>query len=415
MPRLAWVCLFILFMGIDVRLKDIGLGGSSVNLILIFSLAALTMLFADTVVYSRQPALMVAAAWNFNPFVVVYFSWALIASLIGSVQSALSIFILTNLLPGLVFFGFFSFGVRKQEQLPLLLFVFLVAALPNVVLGFSQYFFGGPFPVKLNLAASVKMDVDGTFLKVLVSGLFNHPNGLSIFLLPVFLASFGMAFSKIHRLFRVNVFAFLLCIVTAGLLYVAHAKGVWAWAVLGSIIILLPRKLLAYRGAWIIHSLVVVAGIVGLILASIYMGGAFSTMITRIQLWESVLHVLGNSWFVSLVGSGQILVWDESARLADTQYSNAHNVFLNQAVYFGIPALVAYAGIFIWSIRNSHLALTISDSPLIHRVAKICLGVLMAMAGEYFFEPAAESSGLIVELFFFAGMAAMAAHLGRVK
>ncbi len=415
MPRMLLVGLMVLAAGVDVRTRDLGIGGPASNPLEVLVLVAFVLLLADTVIYSRQPARMLEAAWGANPFVCLYFGWAFLAAVIGVLQLPVSIFVFRNLFPAFLLFAYLSFGVRKPADLRWLLLIFLLAALPNIFLGLSQYLFGGPFPVKLNLATAVKMDVDGTFVKTAVSGLFNHPNGLSIFLLPVFLVAFGLVFSRSTKSIWLSLLALGILIAAAILLYLARGKGAWAWGLLGMGVMLAPRWLLSFRRAWIAQIAVVIIGIIGLTWGSLLMGGAFKTMQTRINLWESALYALRDNAFVALFGSGQEAVWNVSGRIADVQYANAHNVFLNQAIYFGIPAMIFYCGIFVWGIRSAQMAFAAAEDPKIRQVARISLGVLMAVAGQYFFEPSAEASGLAAVFLLFVGLAAAAARLGVSK
>ena len=412
MPRIFFVGLMIFAAGIDVRTRDIGVGGPASNPLEVMFLLALLLLLVDTVIYTRQPSLILKATWNANPFVCLYFGWALGAAVIGLSES---IFVFRNLFPAFVLFAYLSFSIRKPADLGWLLFVFLLAALPNLLLGLSQYLFGRPFPVRMNVASAVKMDMDGTFVKTLITGFFNHPNGISIFLVPVFLVAFGVVFSRLTKSIWRLLFSFGIMLVAAILLYVARSKGAWGWCLVGIGVLLAPSWLLSIRRAWIAHISVVIIGIIGMTLGSLMLGGAFRTMQTRIDLWRTVLHVLNDSTFVALFGNGQEAVWYLSMRLSNLQYANAHNVFLNQAVYFGIPAMLFYIGIFVWGIRNAQIAFSKADDPNIRLVARISLAVLMAVAGQYFFEPASESSGLASEFLLFVGLAAGASRLAVSK
>jgi O-antigen ligase len=412
MPRIFFVGLMVLAAGIDVRTRDLGIGGPASNPLEVMFLLALLLLLLDTVIYKHQPSLMLKATWNANPFVCLYFGWAFLAAVIGLSES---LFVFRNLFPAFVLFAYLSFGVRKPADLGWLLFIFLLAALPNLLLGLSQYLFGRPFPVRMNEASAVKMDMDGTFVKTLITGLFNHPNAISIFLVPVFLVAFGIVFSRVKKSIWRLLLSLGIMLVAAILLYVTRSKGAWAWSILGIGVILAPSWLLSFRRAWIVQILVLIMGIIGMTLGSLLLGGAFRTMQTRIDLWGTVLHVLKDSAFAALFGNGQEAVWYLSMRLANLTYANAHNVFLNQAVYFGIPAMIFYTGIFVWGIRNAQVAFSTTADQNIRLVARISLAVLMAIAGQYFFEPASESSGLASEFLLFVGLAAGSARLAASK
>ncbi|MES3020110.1 MAG: hypothetical protein V4857_00855 [Pseudomonadota bacterium] len=415
-PRLFFVALLVLAAGIDVRTRDIGIGGPASNPLEALLLVAFALLLADAVVFSHQPARMLESAWRSNRFAVLYFGWAGLAGFVGIYQlTSLSFFVFRNLFPAFVAYVFLTFSVRKAQDLRLLLTVFLVAAGPNLLLGLSQYFFDGPFPVQMNAASAIKMDIDGTLVRSAVAGLFNHPNGLAIFLVPVLLTAFGLAVSRAPSSIWLRLFAGAVLATTMLLLYLSKAKGAWAWSLFGLMVLLAPRGLLAFRHAWTLHLLAVGAGIAALTTASLLIGGAFNTMLTRIELWHAAMLAVGNDLFSLLFGSSQEGVWRLSTRMSSLQYTNAHNVFLNQAVYFGLPALVFYVGTFVYAVRAAQQAFAAAADPRVAQGARIALAVLLSMAGQYFFEPAAEASGYALEWLLFVGLAAATLRMSKTQ
>ncbi len=412
-PRIWLVALFVLAAGVDVRTSDLGIGGPASNPLEVLVFAGLALLLADTVLYQRQPFEILRAGWSSNPFLVGYAIWAAVAGVIGLTKLGLSFFVLRNLFPAFMFFFFMSFSQRQVRDMRFLLIVFLVASLPNIGLGASQYVFHGPFPIKLNAASAVKMDVDGSFVTAAVSGLFNHPNGLSILLLPVFLTATGLAFLRGTRSWPIRTFAAVVTIGAATLLFLTRAKGAWVWGVVGLSILFAPSILLRFRRAWVLHVGTLVLGIAVVTTISLQFVSTTKTMATRIRLWESTWYAIQNSGFSALFGSAQFDVWSASAKLSDLQYANAHNVFLNQVVYFGIPAAALYMGAFVWAVRRAQQAFSAAEDDQMRQVARICLAVQLAVAGQYFFEPAAEASGHALQCFFFMGMAAAAARMAK--
>ncbi|MDP3668077.1 MAG: hypothetical protein Q8R69_00075 [Telluria sp.] len=413
-PRLWFVGLMILAAGVDVRTRDIGIGGPASNPLEVLMLIAFALLVADAVIFTRQPARILESAWQTNRFVALYFGWAFLAGFVGIYQLApLSFFTFRNLAPAFVAYAFLTFSVRKPGDLRFILLVFLVAAGPNLLLGLSQYLFEGPFPVRMNAATAVKMDIDGTLVRSAVAGLYNHPNGLSIFLVPVLLTAFGLVFSRATKNGLTSFFAFGVLLVTAVLLYLTKAKGAWAWSLFGMLVLMAPRRLLAFRRAWIVHIALVCAGIASLTAGSLIMGGAFNTMLTRIELWQSAMLAITGDLFSFVFGSSQEAVWRLSLRLSSLQYTNAHNVFLNQAVYFGVPALIFYVGTFVWALRSAQLAFARASDPQVAQAARISMAVLMAIAGQYFFEPAAESSGYALEWLLFIGLSGATLRMSK--
>jgi hypothetical protein len=405
-PARLWLVFCCIFAaGMDVRFSHVAGKGPSSNLLELLMVVMFLFLLADTIINRYHISEMAAAAWRTNRYIVCYSIWIFFAAWIGVAYYPLSLFVLRNIFPAVVFFCFISYAIRKTDDLSSLMLAFVISAIPNVFLGLCQLVFGKPYIIPLNLASSVKMDVDGSIVKVAVSGLFNHPNALSVYLLPAFLTGLGLAFSKARMAIWLRFGLFLFVGASATLLYATKAKGSWLWVAFGVFVLLWPRSILKSRYGAALLGTSVVGVIAGAVVISIIKGGALSTMMTRILLWKSAMFAMVSEPFIAVFGSGQAAVWYASAKLADLQYDNAHNVFLNQAVYFGIPAAVLYVGCFAYAVREAHRSYSSSEDVTVRTCAHICIAVLCAMAGQYFFEPAAESSGLAVEAFLFMAMA----------
>lgn len=404
--RLGLVFCCILAAGLDVRFKEISGGrGPASNLLELLMVVIFLFALADSAVNRYHVSSVLGAAWRSNRFVVLYAVWAMFASLVGVAYYPLSLFVFRNLLPAFLFFAMATYAFRRNSDFFWALVVFVIAAAPNMVLGMSQLILGKPYPIPLNLASSVKMDVDGTFVKIAVSGLFNHPNALSVYLLPVFLVALGLLFSRIRMSFWIRLGLFLGACAAAGLLFATKAKGSWLWVAFGMFVLLWPRAVIKSRYGASLMGLAVVGLITAAVVGSLVHGGSLSTMLTRVLLWKSAMVTMLSEPFVAVFGSGQEAVWFASARISDLQYANAHNVFLNQAVYFGIPAAILYVACFAYAVHAAHQSYRNSDDVTVRTVAHVCMAVLCAMAGQYFFEPAAESSGLAVEAFLFMALA----------
>jgi hypothetical protein len=405
-PARLWLVFLCIFAaGLDVRFSHVAGRGPSSNLLELLMVVMFLFLLADTIVNKYHISEMASAAWNSNKYIVCYSIWIFFAAWIGVAYYPLSLFVLRNIFPAVVFFCFVSHAIRKPGDLSLVMAVFVISAIPNVFLGLCQLVFGKPYIIPLNLASSVKMDVDGSIVKIAVSGLFNHPNALSVYLLPAFLTALGLAFSRMKIAIALRFCLFMFVGATAALLYATKAKGSWLWVAFGVFVLLWPRFIVKSRYGAALMGASVVAIISTAVTVSLIQGGALSTMLTRVLLWKSAMFAMVSEPFIAIFGSGQAAVWYASAKIADLQYDNAHNVFLNQAVYFGIPAALLYVACFAYAVREAHRSFRNSDDVTVRTAAHICMAVLCAMAGQYFFEPAAESSGLAVEAFLFMALA----------
>ena len=119
----------------------------------------------------------------------------------------------------------------------------------------------------------------------------------------------------------------------------------------------------------------------GLVLFALDRDGALSTMRTRYLLWQSAWRVLSSDPFAALFGSAQEGVWYASATLSDLQYPNAHNVFLNQAVYFGWPGAALYLAAFVHALWRACAALRRAADPVAFDVARA--GAVLVVDGGY--------------------------------
>lgn len=414
--RLGLAMLGLLAAGIDVRTRDLGLGGPASNPLEVLLLVVFLVLLADTVMLPRQPWAWARAAWSGNRWLVMYFLWAMFAAFVGLMKLAHSFFVFRNLLPAFFVFVLLMHSMRSVRDVRIVLLVFLVAAVPNLALGLIQKVAGGPFPIKLNMATTTKMDIDGSLVSSAVSGLFNHPNGLSIFLLPVILVAFGLLLAPGRQGAWRRCFALAVFLSAVVLIYFTRAKGAWAWALYGILMLSLPRVLLAWRGVWLLQLIILTTLITAITLVSLHLGGSFRTMDTRVLLWKTTFFAAQADPFIAIFGSGQFAVWLASAKLADIQYANGHNVFLNQIVHFGIPAAILYMLSFIHGIRVASETYRESNNPEIRWYSKVAFTTLLAIAGQYFFEPVAEASGIATCLFLFMALAAVCHRLsGGVK
>lgn len=399
--RPGLVIMAILAAGLDFRLKDMGLKGPNSNALELTVLISSLVLLADTTINPRQPSQLLGTAWRANRWLLLYFAWAFVAALIGLLNLGPSLFIWRNILPALVLFVLASAALDSHKRILGAMFWFILASLPNTLLAISQRLFNKPFPVKLNVASALKMDVDGRLISAAVSGLFNHPNALSVFLIPAVLLAFGLTVKRtgLHPAARFVSAAILLLGLAA--LGFTHAKGAWAWTAFGVGLMLLPARWLKFKHAWLALATLTVAAVVALTGISLYIGGSLQTMLTRVLLWKSAAHALWADPFAFIFGSAQDAVWYASARLADLQYANAHNTYLNQMVNFGLPALVLYLAGLVAAIRAGGQALRSATSPELANLSQMVLVTMLAIAGENFFEPASDASSPVTTVCLF--------------
>ncbi len=129
--RLGLAMLGLLAAGIDVRTRDLGLGGPASNPLEVLLLVVFLVLLADTVMLPRQPWAWARAAWSGNRWLVMYFLWAMFAAFVGLMKLAHSFFVFRNLLPAFFVFVLLMHSMRSVRDVRIVLLVFLVAAVPE--------------------------------------------------------------------------------------------------------------------------------------------------------------------------------------------------------------------------------------------------------------------------------------------
>jgi hypothetical protein len=316
-----------------------------------------------------------------------YIGYAGLAAGIGLSRSADSLQAFHDLAAAYALFALIVLTVDTRGRLLGLLATCLAAAIPSVLLGVLQIATGGfyLFPRSTNIDA--KMDLAGEAARNAPVGVFSHPNGLALYLLPiaVFLAvAAWRGFGARRRL------SLVLCGVLAVLLVVlkvTYAKGVYAWLAVALGFLALPRPFDRWR-AWL-AVIVPVAGITTLVWITVdaFLRGdlQYGTVISRIELWLSAIDILQDDRFVTVVGSGgpQLL----ARGLVTFEYPNPHNAWLSQALTYGAPALVLYLAAYVSAFRSLARTLRSADAAT-RALALAAMATLMALLGENFFEPA---------------------------
>jgi O-antigen ligase len=282
----------------------------------------------------------------------------------------------------------------------------LAGAMVNIGLALAQVVAGGPYPVPLSVNIDAKLDLSGEVAANLPTGLFNHPNALAVSLLPVvlfLLVAVGVGFRAARRRAPLMVALLAPALVVLDLTY---AKGVYTWLAVAACFLVLPRRLDRYR-AWLAVA-IVVAGITGLVwyaLAAFLDGDlVFGTIVSRVELWLATLNIVSSDAFVTGFGGGGALLAGEN--IITFEYTNAHNAWLDQALTYGVPALVLYLGAYLTALRS--LARRIATEPHPTRaVALATFASLVAVLGESFFEPTNHNAALQCQLFLLFALAAV--------
>ena len=164
-----------------------------------------------------------------------------------------------------------------------------------------------------------------------------------------------------------------------------YAKGAYAWIAMGACFVILPRRFDRHR-VWlaVATSIVGIAALTWVSLDAFLEGDpGLGTIVSRIELWIATLDILGSDGFVAVFGGGGAQL---SGRTITFEYTNAHNAWLDQALTYGVPALLFYLGAYLAAFRSLTRRIRSEPHPA-RTLAVATFAALVAILGESFFEP----------------------------
>jgi hypothetical protein len=369
----------------------------SISLVELIVVPALAAVIVELQVRPRLRA-RAAALVRENRWIAWYGGYAAIAAIAGLVRTPDTLQTFHDLFVALALYALIGLTIDEPARLRGLLIAALAGASINVGFAALQFAVGGPYPVTLSENVEAKLDLGGELAATLPTGLFNHPNGVAMFLLPVVIFLGVCTWRGFAARPRRELAIAALLVPVLFVLQKTYAKGVYAWLAVGVVFVVLPRRFDRHR-VWLALASVV-AGITALTWLSLdaFLRGdlVFGTIISRIELWIATWNILRTDGFVAVFGSGgeQLL----RQPLMTFEYSNAHNAWLDQALTYGLPALVLYLGAYVTALRS--LARRIRTEPHPSRtIALATFGALVGVLGESFFEPTNHNLTLQTQLF----------------
>ncbi|RZI86201.1 MAG: O-antigen ligase family protein [Rubrivivax sp.] len=399
--------LMVLVISLDYRFLQGYKGAPSFTALEVMGYFTFLLFFADGIVYRNVVREVFSSIWQKNRYIILYAVW--IGTLCfanffrGHGFNTLSE--LKDLLPSFLMVVVIHAYARSPKAIENIIKVYMVGLGINILLGVAQGLIGAPRPIPMSLGAAAKMDLNGHVMsKNMATGLFTHPNGFAMFLIPCAILLVLVATRKIDLGKWWRAAAWVLLPLLAFAYYRSQGKGAAAWAIMGCIFALLPVR---SRGkAFYLMLIGMVLGVLALSAGSVYLADHFrfrslSTMITRVQLWQSGIDALAHHWDNFFLGSAFGDVYYASYRFTGGQfpYPNTHNGILNQAVAYGVPGLILYLSL-VWK-AVSGLAFCPDDRLLPNRgVATFAVASIVALLSEYFFEPATEGVLLQAQFFF---------------
>jgi cell division protein FtsW (lipid II flippase) len=196
-------------------------------------------------------------------------------------------------------------------------------------------------------------------------------------------------------------------------LWYTYGKAAYAFTLIGlGLVFVLGFPKRWHLAAGLIILAASVGGITGYGLwAHARTGFMFGTILTRYELWKAAVLTLWHDPAVAVFGNGFEDMTSLSAVYSTMEYPNAHNAYLNQAIYFGLPALALYAG--AWSLSLRRVSRMLKKEGTWEKTAGIFfLSVMVALLGLYFFEPA--NQGVVAQAQCF-GLLGLVAAISRMS
>jgi len=342
-----------------------------------------------------------------EPLVLYYIMWVGFAASIGLMYEDDTVAAyLKDIMPSVVLFYMVATFIRSKKEVRTFFKVYLAGTGIHLLLGFTQIVFGGPRILALNEGAQWKTDIYGEVVNVayIPTGLFTHPNGYALFLIPIFLLLMvQIIFSKKYSLKILSVGVLSLLMFVA---WKAQVKGMYIWTFFGVLLLLLPSRFERFRAET--GFIVLLFGIVLISVASL---GYFDetevigTMQTRYDLWMASLAVLSSAPSVILLGGGVDNMSFMSGIYSNlVDYPSSHNTFMDQVIVFGLPALLLYLAIAFKALRVSAF-MVVSVSKAERATPLFLHSALVSLLGAFFFEPALGGTMLQGQFFLLCAMA----------
>ena len=350
-----------------------------------------------------------------NKPVVWYFLWTGLAALLSLVRSPDALRYFKDLIPSLIVYFLVGCSVRNLRTLRGVAIAFLFGTTLNLLLGLSQVVTGGPTIVDMNQGAKLKMDLSAEIVSGnLATGLFTHPNGFALFLVPAAILLPALVFRARSMRTQTRVLLLVLWLLLCYDLWYTYAKVAFSFILIGLILIpllgALKKRHLATGVAVLAGS---VAGITAISLwAYAQYGSLFGTMQARYELWSVTLLAMRSDVFMAVLGNGFSNMTGLSSLYASMEYPNAHNAYLNQVVYSGIPALCLYIGMLATALVR--LAEGLRSANDWQKTAGLFLfSTMIALLGVYFFEPANQGVVEQAQLFVLLALASAMSRMGN--
>ncbi len=320
-----------------------------------------------------------------------------------------------NIIPALVLVAFLFIRIRDIKPVILLCNMYVIYAVLSCVVAFCQFKFGAPYFRELIVGTEYKLDISGDTIGSPIVGFTGHPNAFAMAILPAVALAVLKLHAEIRNGWRVRPITIAVAALLCAGMALSQARGatVFTLAAIAFFVSPLGRtRQFPIKFAW-------VAGLIACIVVygfhEMRSGEApgAATIETRVLLWQTSFDAMASDAYVFLFGDGVKFVSQWSWKISGWEFPDAHNGWIDQMLFFGVPAVVLYLSIW-WRFYS------IVEAPAAHRPAtdRILLDAIrvtvMALMGDYFFEPVANVVFPVSQLFLFMALAVRVASFSAV-
>lgn len=403
-----FLLLFIFSSFVDLRFSAGGEGLLSLSNFELCSYIMMLALVAAACMHSFQCGAIATLSDRVHRWFLLYFIWGIIAAFLARGEVGKSMLIdLKLILPSIIVYLSIILMMTSLKKTKSVITAWICAGMVNVLLALSQYFLGGPYPVKLAQIALEKLDISGDITRSLVTGFFSHPNSFSQIIIPYFVV-FTTAWLLSEKLFSFKSLKLLfLCVLFGFVLILTSAKGAILWSFIAIItgVVMSRWKKLRSPLFFISFWLLCVAGINSIVLLLVFNileYDALRTLFSRIQFIIASINIFIDHPLNALFGGG-MRFWEEYSSIwSSWDFFNAHNVYLNQMLLYGFIGLGLLVSFILAHVKRGLMSPISTIDPLMSPLPY--LAAIFAITGSYFFEPSFIDPIQKFQLFFVLAM-----------
>ena len=311
-----------------------------------------------------------------------------------------------NVVPALVLVLFIFFRIRRIESVILLCNVYIVYSLLACVVGLLQFRFGAPYFRDLLTGTEYKLDIEGAVIATPVVGFSRHPNEFAMAIMPGVCLAVSKLFGEIRNRWRIKTVTVAVVMMLCSGMVLSNARGAMMFTAVAILFITSPlgksRQFLIKFGC--VAALTACIVLYGLHQANSGNAPGAETIETRYLLWQTTFKGMSLDNYVPWFGDGMNYVKAWSGQIAGWEFPDAHNAWIDQILYFGAPALLLYLA--IWWQFFRLVEVPAFARPLVNAIILDALrATVMALMGDYFFEPVANAIFPISQLFLIMALA----------